>query len=144
MIWLPSNHTATLPRVVPFAFTTGSIPAMNLFKEALSLDIAVPWFMIHLSCDCGAQWQGHMFAMLALLHLNFSDSSPASWDNRQAASAGNQTMHLLNLAYTSQFCCIQVLITHTSSSLNVPYFKRYSIMYDLNLSQVFRPACNSS
>lgn len=40
-----------------------------------------------------------MSAMLALLHLNFSDSSAASWDDRQAASTGHWRIHFLNFDF---------------------------------------------
>lgn len=42
-----------------------------------------------------------MSAMLALLHLNFSDSCPASWDGRQAASSGHQRTRSLNFDSSS-------------------------------------------
>lgn len=47
----------------------------------------------------GHSGEAFMSAMVALLHLNFGDSSPASWDDRQAASTGHQRIHFLNFDF---------------------------------------------
>ena len=71
-----------------------------------------------------------MSAMLALLHLNFSDSSLASLDERQAASTGHQRIDFLlgkvQQVCRSQFCCGQVLITHPFFSVPV-FFSKCSL-----------------
>lgn len=72
---------------------------MGLFKGAQSelfgqLQLCDLWSFCHVIG--GHRGQDFMSAMLALLHLNFSDSSPASWDGRQAASTGHQRTRSLN------------------------------------------------
>lgn len=99
----------------------------------------------------GHRGQAFMSAMLALLHLNFSDSSPASWDGRQAASMGHQRTRSLNFDSFSvkvlQVYRLTVLPRANARfprlffqyfSLDAPCIKLYSIMCRLKpLSLMF-------
>lgn len=79
--------------------------------------------------------EAFMSAILALLYLNFSDSSPASWDDRQAASTGHKRIHFLNFdffrgkllqVYRPQFCQGQILITHILWLFQI-FFSNFSL-----------------